>query len=121
MSLLTQLQAFITAVGADIKALNTKVNNSGIPSQTGNARKVIKTNGTSVSFDFPQTQSSSPGAVPAASSLGLGEELINTNDGKIFFKKSVGGVETVLVLAGQNPLGSAAPMWTADANLMWTQ
>jgi hypothetical protein len=121
MSLITQIQAFITAVGADIKALNTAVSNSGIPSQTGNARKVLKTNGTSVSFDFPPTQSTSPGAVPAASSLGLGEQLVNTNDGKLYFKKSVSGVETVLVLVGQNPLGSSTPMWTADANLMWTQ
>jgi len=121
MSLLTQLQAFISAVGADIKALNTAVNNSGIPSQTGNARKVVKTNGTSLSFDFPQTQSNSSGAVPAASTLGLGEELINTYDGKVYFKKSVGGVDTVLVLVGQNPLGSSSPMWTADPNLMWTQ
>ena len=61
------------------------------------------------------------GAVPAASTLGLGEELINTYDGKVYFKKSVGGVDTVLVLVGQNPLGSSSPMWTADPNLMWTQ
>ncbi|MBU3640026.1 hypothetical protein [Polynucleobacter sp. AP-RePozz3-80-G7] len=121
MSLLTQLQAFISAVGSDIKALNTAVSNSGIPSQTSNARKVVKTNGTTLAFDFPQTQSSSAGAIPSASTLGLGEELINTNDGKIYFKKSVGGVETVLVLAGQSPLGSSALMWTTDPNLMWTQ
>lgn len=121
MSLLSQLQAFISAVGADIKSLNTAVSNSSIPAQTGNARKVLKTNGTSVSFDFPQTQNSTSGNVPLASSLGLGEELINTYDGKIYFKKSVGGVDTVLVLAGQNPLGSSALMWTSDPNLMWTQ
>lgn len=121
MSLLTNLQAFITAVGADIKALTTAVNNSSLPSQTGKARKVLKTSGTSPAWDWPATQSATASAVPATTDLGLGEVLVNTNDGKQYFKKSVGGVETVLVLVGQNVLGSNAPMWTADANLMWTQ
>lgn len=121
MSLLTNLQAFITAVGADIKSLKTAVNNSSLPSQTGKARKVLKTSGSSPSWDWPATQSATAGQVPATTDLGLGENLINTYDGKIYFKKSVGGVDTVVVLAGQNVLGSNAPMWTADANLMWTQ
>jgi len=120
MALITRLNALISAIGADIKALQTAVSSSSIPSVTGNARKVLKTNGTITSWDFPPTQSSTAGAVPSAASLGLGEYLINTYDGKTYFKKSVGGVETVLVLIGQNPLGSGSPMWTSDANLMWT-
>jgi len=121
MSLLSNLQAFITAVGADIKALTAAVNNSSLPSQTGKARKVLKTNASSPSWEWPATLSSTPGAVPAAADLGSGEQLINTNDGKVYFKKTVSGADTVLVVVGQNVLGSNSPMWTTDAALMWTQ
>jgi hypothetical protein len=119
MSLATRLNALITAIAADIKALQTAVSGSSVPSVSGNARKVLKTNGTTTSWDFPATQSSTGGQVPTTTQLGLGEYLINTYDGKTYFKKSVGGVETVLVLTGQNPLGSASPMWTTDSSLMW--
>ncbi len=121
MSLLTNLQAFISAVGADIKTLTTAVNSSSLPTQTGKARKVLKTNATAPSWDWPSTLSATAGQVPATTDLASGEQLINTSDGKVYFKKTVGSVETVLVLVGQNALGSSSPMWTADANLMWTQ
>lgn len=121
MSLLTNLQAFITAVGTDIKALTAAVNSSTLPDQTGKARKVLKTNATSPAWGWPATLSATPGAVPAAGDLGSGEELLNTYDGKLYFKKTVSGTDTVLVLVGQNILGSASPMWTTDSALMWTQ
>lgn len=53
--------------------------------------------------------------------MGLGEIVENTYDGKLFIKKSVGGVETVLVLVAQNPLGNSAPMWNQDSSYMWSQ
>lgn len=66
-------------------------------------------------------KSSVSGKAPTTAQLTAAELALNTYDGKLYFKKNVAGVETVLVLQGQNPLGSSAPMWTADANLMWTQ
>ncbi len=121
MSLLTNLQAFILAVGSDIKALNTALNSITFPSHTGNARKLLKSNGSSSSWDFPTTPLSTNGAIPTAGSMGLGEIVENTYDGKLFIKKSVGGVETVLVLVAQNPLGNSAPMWNQDSSYMWSQ
>ena len=121
MSLLTQLQAFISAVGSDIKAINTAISGITFPSHTGNARKLIKSNGSSSSWDFPTTQLATGGSVPTAGSMGLGEIVENTYDGKLFIKKSVAGVETVLVLIAQNPLGTSTPMWTQDSSYMWSQ
>lgn len=121
MSLVSNLQALVSAVGADIKALYAAVNAISFPSQTSNGGKVLKTDGTTKSWDYADARSSTASAVPATTDLGLGQKLINTNDGKIYFKKSVGGSDTVLVLVGQNPLGTASPMWTQSTNLMWTQ
>lgn len=121
MSLLTNLQAFISAVGSDIKALNAAISSITFPSHTGNARKLIKSNGSSASWDFPTTQIATGGSIPTAASMGLGEIVENTYDGKLYIKKSVGGVETVLVLVAQNPLGTSAPMWNQDSSYMWSQ
>ena len=41
-------------------------------------------------------RSSTPAAVPTTTALALGELAINTNDGKLFLKKSVLGVETIV-------------------------
>lgn len=41
-------------------------------------------------------RSATPSAVPTTSALALGELAINTNDGKLFLKKSVAGVETIV-------------------------
>ena len=121
MSLLSNLQAFISAVGSDIKALNAAISSVSFPSHTGNARKLIKSNGSSSSWDFPTTQITTNGAIPTTGSMGLGEIVENTYDGKLFIKKSVGGVETVLVLVAQNPLGTSTPMWNQDSSYMWSQ
>jgi hypothetical protein len=43
-------------------------------------------------------RTSTPGKAPVTTDLSLGELTINTNDGILFFKKSVLGVETVLSL-----------------------
>ena len=37
-----------------------------------------------------------PGKVPATTDIALGELAVNTNDGVLFFKKNVAGVDTVL-------------------------
>ena len=66
-------------------------------------------------------QSSVSGKAPTTAQLSAGELALNTYDGKLYFKKNVGGTESIQVLIGQNPLGSSSPMWTTDGNLMWTQ
>lgn len=66
-------------------------------------------------------QSSVSGKQPTTAQLDAAELALNTYDGKLYFKKTVGGVDTLLTLVGQNVLGSSSPMWIADANLMWTQ
>jgi len=66
-------------------------------------------------------QSSVIGKQPTTAQLAAAELAINTYDGKLYFKKTVAGVDTMLTLIGQNVLGSGSPMWTADAKLMWTQ
>lgn len=66
-------------------------------------------------------QSSVSGKQPTTAQLSAAELALNTYDGKLYFKKTVAGVDTMLTLIGQNVLGSESPMWTADANPMWTQ
>jgi len=44
-------------------------------------------------------RSSVPGRVPSTSDLQLGELAINTNDGKLYTKKSVGGVDSIVDLS----------------------
>jgi len=65
-------------------------------------------------------QSAVSGKQPTTAQLAAAELALNTYDGKLYFKKTVAGVDTMLTLIGQNILGSGSPMWTADANLMWT-
>lgn len=45
-------------------------------------------------------RSAVPGRVPSTSDLQLGELALNTNDGKLYTKKSVGGVDSVVNLTG---------------------
>lgn len=66
-------------------------------------------------------QSAVSGKQPTTAQLDAAELAVNTYDGKLYFKKNVGGTETMLTLVGQNILGSGSPMWTTDTNLMWTQ
>jgi hypothetical protein len=40
------------------------------------------------------------GKVPATSDLGLGEVALNTYDGRIYVKKSVGGTESIVTFSG---------------------
>ena len=45
-------------------------------------------------------RSSSTGSVPSTSDLELGELAINTYDGKLFFKKDIGGTESIETVVG---------------------
>lgn len=45
-------------------------------------------------------RSAVPGKVPTTGDLSLGELGLNTYDGKLFTKRSVGGVETIVELSG---------------------
>ena len=45
-------------------------------------------------------RSATQGAIPATSALSLGEVAINTYDGKMYIKKSVGGTESVVEVGG---------------------
>ena len=45
-------------------------------------------------------RSAVPGKVPTTSSLALGEVAINTYDGRLFFKKNVNGVESIVEITG---------------------
>jgi hypothetical protein len=47
-------------------------------------------------------RSAVPGRVPVTANLDLGEIGINTYDGKMFTKKSVGGVESIVEFHGTN-------------------
>ena len=46
-------------------------------------------------------RSSSSGAVPSTSDLALGELALNTNDGKMYMKKTVSGTSSIVELTGQ--------------------
>lgn len=45
-------------------------------------------------------RSSVPGKVPTTADLALGEIAINTYDGKVYMKKSVSGVESIVLMTG---------------------
>ena len=45
-------------------------------------------------------RSATAGGIPTTSQLALGEVAINTTDGKMYIKKSVGGVETIVDITG---------------------
>jgi hypothetical protein len=53
-------------------------------------------------------RSAIPGKIPSVSDLELGELAVNTYDGKIYIKKSVNGVETVVGL-GESVIGTNGP------------
>jgi hypothetical protein len=68
-------------------------------------------------------RSAVPGKVPTTGDLSLGELGLNTYDGKLFTKRSVGGNETIVELSGggagggQNFTGSTtAPTSPADGD-----
>ena len=46
-------------------------------------------------------RSATQGSIPATSALSLGEVAINTYDGKMYIKKSVGGTESIVEVGGQ--------------------
>jgi hypothetical protein len=52
-------------------------------------------------------RSAVPGKVPDLEDLNLGEIAVNTYDGKLYLKKSVGGIETVVAI-GDGSSGSSA-------------
>lgn len=53
-------------------------------------------------------RSAVPGKIPSTTDLDLGELAVNTHDGKIYIKKSVNGVETVIGL-GESIIGATGP------------
>lgn len=57
---------------------------------------------------FKLKQSSVAGKVPATADLILGELAVNTTDGKLFLKKSVSGVESVVDVTAGTPVATAA-------------
>jgi hypothetical protein len=61
------------------------------------------------------------GKVPATTDLALGELALNTYDGRIYLKKSVSAVETVVALQPFPTGGTSGQVLTLDAggNLIW--
>lgn len=59
-------------------------------------------------------QSSVAGKVPTTAQLQLGELALNTTDGKLYFKKSVSGTESIVTV-------SASTASQGENTLMWTQ
>ena len=57
-------------------------------------------------------RSSTPGSLPSTSSLANGEVVLNTADGKLFFKKTVGGIDSLVSI---RQLNSGTGI-TVDAN-----
>lgn len=51
-------------------------------------------------------RSATSGATPSTSDLALGEVAINTYDGKMYIKKSVGGTESIVEIGGSSSSGS---------------
>jgi hypothetical protein len=67
-------------------------------------------------------RSAVPGKVPATTDLNLGELALNTYDGRIYLKKSVSNVETVVALQPFPTGGSNGYVLQTDGsgNLSWT-
>ena len=55
-------------------------------------------------------KSSTGGSAPTTSNLALGEFAINTTDGDIYLKKSVGGTESIVKFSGSGTTASATSM-----------
>tara|TARA_S200002703_G_scaffold157583_1_gene165798 strand:- start:1427 stop:1894 length:468 start_codon:yes stop_codon:yes gene_type:complete len=51
-------------------------------------------------------RSATSGAAPSTSDLALGEVAINTYDGKMYIKKSVGGTESIVEIGGVGSVGN---------------
>ena len=66
-------------------------------------------------------RSSTSGAQPANSDLTLGEIGVNTYDGKLFVKKSVGGTESIIEIGASGgaggPIMQAAQVLSTDVTL----
>jgi len=67
-------------------------------------------------------RSSVAGKVPLTTDLNLGELALNTYDGRIYLKKSVAGVETVVALQPFPTGGSSGQVLSLDSsgNLIWS-
>ena len=52
------------------------------------------------------------GKVPTTADLELGEIALNTTDGKLYIKKAVGGVESIVMFAGSANLESSSAVFT---------
>jgi hemin uptake protein HemP len=63
-------------------------------------------------------RSATQNSIPTTSALALGEVAINTYDGKMYIKKSVGGTETVVEVGGGGAVSSSFTVYeyTATAN-----
>lgn len=61
-------------------------------------------------------RSAVPGKIPATTDLGLGEIAVNTYDGKLYIKKLVGGVETVIGI-GESVIGHDGATGPTGASL----
>lgn len=59
-------------------------------------------------------RSSVPGKVPTTTDLDLGEIAINTYDGKVYMKKNVSGVETIVLLTGAGSGDVTGPASSGD-------
>ena len=59
-------------------------------------------------------RSSVPGKVPTTADLDLGEIAINTYDGKVYMKKNVSGVETIVLLTGAGAGDVLGPASSGD-------
>ena len=59
-------------------------------------------------------RSSVPGKVPTTADLDLGEIAINTYDGKVYMKKNVSGVETIVLLTGAGSGDVSGPSSSAN-------
>lgn len=59
-------------------------------------------------------RSAVPGKVPTTADLDLGEIAINTYDGKVYMKKNVSGVETIVLLTGAGAGDVVGPASSAD-------
>ena len=67
--------------------------------------------------DIRLRRSAVSGSIPTTSNLNLGELALNTADGKVYMKKSVGGTDSVVEVGG-NALSASftAYEYTATAN-----
>ena len=60
-------------------------------------------------------RSATSGAAPSTSDLALGEVAINTYDGKMYIKKSVGGTESIVEIGGSSSSSSGSNPVKMDA------